>query len=261
MSVPSLHERYLSGESVPVWEEMIRLGDSIREEPVLSDALAVVREVVDRSSRNLRAIHDRLVGLGYEFASPEAALIEAGPGSVEQILALEARLGTFPLLIREWYLRLASVDFSQSQSQEFGPTESSVGGLGFNCTLIMQRLGRCGEQWECLAREHAEVAHAARETGQGTPGPEPLPAFLALGPSASNCDPMGFRLPNLGVDAVFYNDGAGDVYFIDHLRTVFEWGGFPFCRWYGQRRRHHFLSARPDVEKVLPILKDGLLPL
>ena len=39
---------------------MIGLGASIREEPVLSDALAVVREVVDRSHRNLRAIHDRL---------------------------------------------------------------------------------------------------------------------------------------------------------------------------------------------------------
>jgi hypothetical protein len=60
MSDPSLHQRYVSGERVPVWDEMSRLGDSIRKEPVLTDALAVVREVVDRSHRNLRAIHDRL---------------------------------------------------------------------------------------------------------------------------------------------------------------------------------------------------------
>lgn len=261
MSGPSLHQRSISGERIPVWDEMIRLGDSIREEPVLSDALAVVREVVDRSHRNLRAIHDRLVSLGYEFAKPEAALVEAGPGAVEQVRALEARLGTFPLLIREWYLGLASVDFSQSRSQEAGPTESCVGGLGFNCSLIMQSLSGCWEQWEGLAREHAEDARTARESGHGTFGPEHLPAFLALGPRASNCDPMGFRLPNLGVDGVFYNDGAGDAYFIDHLRDVFEWGGFPFCGWYSKHRRHPFLSARPDVEKVLPILKDGLLPL
>ena len=261
MSGPSLHQRYISGERVPVWDEMIRLGDSIREEPVLSDALAVVREVVDRSHRNLRAIHDRLVGLGYEFAKPEAALVEAGPEAVEQVGALEARLGTFPLLIREWYLRLDSVDFSQSQSQEVGPTESCVGGLGFNCTLIMQSLDCYLEQAEHLIRERAEDPRTSEEFGHGKFGSADLPRFLALGPSASNCDPMGFRLPNLGVDGVIYNDGAGDTYFIDHLRNVFEWGGFPFCRWYSKRRRHHFLSARPDIEKVLPILNDGLLPL
>ena len=146
MSGPSFHQKYTSGERISVWDEMIRLGDSIREEPVLSDALAVVREVVDRSHRNLRAIHDRLVGLDYAFAKPEAAFVEAGPGAADQIRALEASLGTFPLLVREWYLRLASVDFSQSQAQEASPTASCVGGLGFNCTLIMQSLDACREQ-------------------------------------------------------------------------------------------------------------------
>ncbi len=216
MSGLSFHHRYISDEREPVWVEMIGLGDSIREEAVLSDALAVVREVVDRSCRNLRTIHDRLVSLGYEFANPEAALVEAGPGAFEQIRALEARLGTFPLLLREWYLRLASVDFSQAESQEVGPTESSVGGLGFNCTLIMQRLSECSEQWECLAREYAEGGCAARESTDSTFGTELLPGFLALGPSASNCDLMGFRLPNRAVDGVFYNDGAGDIYLIEN---------------------------------------------
>ncbi len=253
------HQRYLSGEHVPVWDELIRLGDSIREEPVRSDALAVVREVVDRSHQNLKVIHDRLVGLGYEFAKPEAVLVEAGPGAGEQIRAIEASLGTFPLLVREWYLRLASVDFSQSRPQESGPTESCVGGLGFNCTLIMQSLDGCWEQWERLNRQHAEDVRSAREFGQGPLGPEHLPPFLALGPFASNCDPMGFWLPNSGVDGVFYNDGAGDTHFIDHLRTILQEGGFPFWRQYGKRHRH-VLSARPNLEEVLPILKGGLLP-
>ncbi len=256
---PSLHQRYLSGERIPVWDEMIRSGESIREEPVVSDALAVVREVVDRSHRNLKAIYDRLVGLGYAFAEPEAALVEAGPGAEDQIRAFEASLGTFPLLVREWYLRLASVDFSQSWPQEVSPTVSGVGGLGFNCTLIMQSLDACWEQWEEQNRQHAEDLRTARESGHRFFGTEHLPAFLPLGPIASNCDLMGFRLPNLGVDGVFYNDGTRDTYFIDHLRNIFEWGGFPFCRWYSERQGH-VLSARPDVEEVLPILKEGLLP-
>jgi hypothetical protein len=261
MSDRSLHQRYISGKFVPVWDEMIALGDSIRAEPILSDALAVAREVVDRSHRNLRVIHDRLVGFGYEFAKPENALVEAGPEAVEQIRALEERFGAFPLLIREWYLRLASVDFSQSQSQQVSPTESGVGGLGFNCTLIMQSLSRCQEQAEWLARQYAEDDRHAREYRGSTYTPEHFPPVLPLGPNASNCDMMGFRLPNLGVDGVFYNDGAGSTYFIDHLRTVFEWGGFPFCQWYLGRSRHHSLSARPDVEKVLPVLRNGLLPI
>jgi hypothetical protein len=54
---------------------MIRLGDAIREEPILTDALAVIREVLDRSQRNLESIRDRLANLGYEFARPEAVLV------------------------------------------------------------------------------------------------------------------------------------------------------------------------------------------
>jgi hypothetical protein len=260
MSGPSFLQRYLSGERVPVWEEMIRLGDAVREEPVLSDALAVAREVVDRSQRNLRAIHGRLVGLGYVFAEPGAALVEAGPGAAERVRATEARLGTFPLLVREWYLRFASVDFSQARPQMFGNTASCVGGLGFNCTLITQDLDTCWGHWERLNREHAEDVRTAGEPGQDPFEPGRLPAFLPLGPSASNCDPMGFRLPGLGVDGVYYNDGGGDMYFIDHLRMIFEWGGFPFWRAYSKRRAT-FLRARPDIDGILPILKAGLLPL
>ena len=166
-----------------MWDEMIRLGDSIRDEPVLSDALAVVREVVDRSHQNL------------------------------------------------------------------------------NCTLIMQSLDACLEQMELPIRERREDPRTSQEFSRSKFGPALPPRFLALGPSTSNCDLMGFSLPNLGVDGVFYNDGAGDIHFIDHLRNVFEWGGFPFCQWYSKQRWHHFLSARPDIEKVLPILNDGLLPL
>ena len=259
MSGPSLHQRYISGERVAVWDEMIRLGNAVREEPVLSDSLAVVREVVDRSHRNLKAIHNRLVDLGYDFARPEAALLEAGPGVGDQVRATEERLGTFPLLVREWYLRLASVDFSQSETREAGPTESCVGGLGFNCTLIMQSLDACREQWESMIREHVDDVRTTPELVRGRFRQEHPYAFLALGPSASNCDLMGFRLPNLGVDGVLYNDGAGNIHFIEHLRNIFEWGGFPFWRSYSTREQH-FLSARPHIETVLPILKDGLLP-
>ena len=49
MSGKSFHQRYIAGDRVQVWSELIQLGDSIRAEPVLSDTLAVAREVVDRA--------------------------------------------------------------------------------------------------------------------------------------------------------------------------------------------------------------------
>ena len=73
MSGNSFRQRYLSGDRIRVWAELIQLGDAIRAEPVFSDALAVVREVVDCAQSNLETIHDRLVHLGYEFANPGGA--------------------------------------------------------------------------------------------------------------------------------------------------------------------------------------------
>lgn len=60
-------ERYLAGEHERVWDELIALGSSVREEPVYSDALAVAYELMWRVRRNLETLIPRLVGIGYEF--------------------------------------------------------------------------------------------------------------------------------------------------------------------------------------------------
>ncbi len=246
MSATSLLDRYLSGDRVAVWDEMIRLGPLIRREPVFSEALPVVREVVDRCHSNLKKLHGRLIELGYDFAKPGSALVEADPGAEDRIRTIEDRLGTLPMLVREWYRRFESVNFSQSWPQQLETVASGVGGLGFNGTLIMQDLDACraqSEEWEPSS-------------------PETQTAFLPLGPYASNCDAMGFRLPDLGVDGIYYNDGGGDTYFIQHLRETFAWGGFPFCA--GFLKRHRLirnLCAIPDVDRILPILREGMLPI
>jgi hypothetical protein len=85
---------------------------------------------------------------------------------------------------------------------------------------------------------------------------------LPLGGWASNCEPKGFQLPCSGVDAVIYNDGGGDTYFVDELRSAFRWGGFPF--WQRSLKKSDFYSPmeyRPNFEKLLPVLKEGLMEL
>jgi len=71
------HDRYQAGQHVAVWQELIALGEAVRDEPLRSDATAVCKEIIRRAQINLRILHGRLVELGYEFAEPEVALVDA----------------------------------------------------------------------------------------------------------------------------------------------------------------------------------------
>ena len=61
------YERYINGEYEQVWNELIALGDKVREEPVYSDARKVALETMQRAKRNIEKLYERLQKLGYEF--------------------------------------------------------------------------------------------------------------------------------------------------------------------------------------------------
>jgi hypothetical protein len=112
-----------------------------------------------------------------------------------------------------------------------------------------------------MAAEEKEDLWEMKENGLDEP-PEWVVPGLPLGGWASNCDPKGFPLPCFGIDAVIYNDGGGDTYFVDELRSAFQWGGFPFWQWAFSKRRFQPPGVyRPNFEKLLPVLKEGLLEL
>lgn len=261
----SYFERYAAGEREAVWDELIGLGEHVRNGPLFDDALAVARETVRRARHNVELLHGRLLALGYRFADPDAAFAPAGPDAPDRIAEVEQRLGTLPLLARAWYESLASVDFSQAEEQLRGPTGPDVNGLGSHPALILQSLDRGWQAWLDMRVEREQdpqqLAHLADEH------PEyyrqltaPLEPFLPTGGVASNCEPHGFALPCLGADGVLYNDGGGDVYLIHLLRRCFEWGGFPFCRYHAAGNPPLPWEARPNWERVIPLLRDGLLP-
>jgi len=60
-------ERYHRGEYKQVWQEILQLGESIREEAVYSDVQNVVSETIDRIGSNIETIVPRLVSIGYRF--------------------------------------------------------------------------------------------------------------------------------------------------------------------------------------------------
>jgi hypothetical protein len=45
--------RYLNGAHQPVWNELVSLGKSVREQPILADAQAVANETMHRVNQNI----------------------------------------------------------------------------------------------------------------------------------------------------------------------------------------------------------------
>ncbi len=251
----TFYKRYLDGENEAVWKELTQSGSDIRSDRLRSDVNDVAKIIVERAYNNLCLIHRRLLDLGYQFDDPEAALLQSSPADVRLLDGVEQQFGIFPVILRAWYERVASVNFSQAHSQlhsegnEEQRTAISVAGLGLNPVLVFLSLPRCVAMHKRLMEEEQEQESVSW-----------LSTLLPTGGWASNCNPKGFHLPDRRFDGVLYNEGVGDVYFVQELREAFAWGGFPFWRLLLYRKRFASpLRRNPDFANVLPILADGLL--
>jgi len=238
---------------------------------VYTGALAVCREVVARAATNLRLLRDRLTSLGYQFADPIGVLVESGPCAGAEVEATVAEFGELPLIARVWYGTLASVNFKQADEQcryrgrEYPPPfASEVAGLGSHPVLVFWNLGFAREKWHRLRAKAAADLEEGKAAGGWPPDtPFEFSRFLPLGGVASNCEPKAFRLPCRGVDGVLSNEGAGNTYLVDELRTAFRWGGFPYWGWRLQHPDEPPSAGfyRPAFEKLFPVLTEGLLEL
>jgi hypothetical protein len=255
------YQRYKSGEYAKVWRELLNLVVTDLNAAVFSDVLGVARELVDRAYSNLSLLYLRLHELGYKFASPDEALAEATDESRKGIETIENILGALPLVVKVWYERMASVNFSQAESQlegyehEMRETPDIIG-LGRNPVFVFLSLDKVILLREQLLEEYEEL-NILDDKGSEQ---NDVQQFAPLGGWASNCEPKGFWLPNSRIDDVFYNDGSGDVFFADEIRVAFKCGGFPF--WKNLQSKHFSLGiAKPNLPKLLPILTKDILPL
>ncbi len=253
--------RYQAGERIEVWRELREMGERVFDTAVIGDATAVANEFVARAWHNLTLLQQRLNDLGYCFAHKERVLVPSGPEDIAAMDLVEREMGRLPIAVRAWYQQIGSVDFRQARFQLRETKENmgmdhagfeAVAGLGSHPVLIFEGLS------QCLARQRAMIEEAK---GEGV-SLEWVRSRLPLGGTASNCDFKGIELPCNGVDGVLYNAGFGEIYFVDEVRSAFEWGGFPF--WHhvrGRTRSPAVISFTPDYAQVLPLLKEGLLPI
>lgn len=112
-------KRYLElaqrkGPTSRIWAELTSLGPQIREEPLYSDAKAVVRETMLRARDNIAILVERLNRLGYRFVATQEAWAPADPALIARLDAWEQKYGVLPLSVRTWYEIVGSVNFMGS---------------------------------------------------------------------------------------------------------------------------------------------------
>jgi hypothetical protein len=200
-------DRYLAGDHQKVWEELVALGSSVREEPHAADALAVAYEMAGRVAANVRAVTTRLGGLGYKFASRNPH-VPPGAKTAAQVARLDKTTGGLPLSLRAFYEVVGSVDWI-GRHPTMAPPKASIS----PDPLVVYPAGDALKEW------------LDEKAGGGEPE-------LVIAPDAlhkaghSGGGAYTIETPNLRADGPLLSD-AHQRLFVDYLRLVFRFGGFP----------------------------------
>ncbi len=197
-----LLDRYLAGEHEAVWKDLLALGAAVREDPHAADVLAVAYETMGRVEANVRTVSDRLVRFG--FTKSDGPLHTPPDRDVEkQIRQLEEAAGTLPVSLRAFYEVVGAVDWIGNH-----PGLSAAGSPMCTDPLVVIPIEKALE----LASEYGESILIA---------PDALHKA-----DTSGGDPYQIEVPNPAADGILLFEDH-DVYFVDYLRLVFRFGGFP----------------------------------
>ena len=255
----TFYERYQNGECREVCSELVAMGDAVRDVRVIDDATAVAREFVCRAIHNLRQIHSRLVELGYAFRRPKRALIVRETPRYIEVNAFERELGKLPLVLKEWYARVESLDFGQKEEQ-FRQSDSDLKGLEWHYEFLVWSLSEARKAWAEAKAEHLKLRRHYQRERIKLYQEDPIPCLITGG-CASNNVSDGFPLPCLEFDAVKRADDTV-LTFTDFFRTAFHYGGFPVLVCYDQQMKgFSSLYMRPNIERILPLLTKDLMAL
>ena len=91
--MPTYLDRYLGGEHARVWDELVALGERVREPAIYTDAVAVARETMHRTRANIDRIVERLRGMNFDFTHADRVFVPPAPGTADVLERLEQRIG------------------------------------------------------------------------------------------------------------------------------------------------------------------------
>lgn len=245
----SFIERYVAGEHQEVWQDLLGFEGKVHDEPLHSQAYIVIYETMQRARYNVATLGTRLQALDYQFAfQPWEKWDKRNANKLSHV---ENRYGSLPLSLRAWYQVVGLVDFT-----------------GYHPRLSRFAEWRGGEKCPVVYSDPLVVGSFPRklpetyydyEDEEEYPSP-PYPLEIAPDPinkaGYSGSAPLAIYIPAQAIDAQLVCDpssGWNGVYFVDHLRTMFKYGGFAGLAGWEQE------SDFPSEE--IAFLTKGLLPI
>ncbi len=263
----SYFERYGAGEREAVWDELLAMGDRVRDEPIFSEALAVGRETMSRVRQNIERLIGRLDEIGYRFTHARSVslrprsktnpftkqpvanrtefyrepmvFLPPSPDVGGQIAELERMAGPLPISLRAWYEIVGEVNLMGSHPAWPRAVDRS---RVYPDPLVMLSA-------ESALRDH-DTWSKNREFGL-IEGSSPFRVWTHDALTKAGLSGAGYyiRLPNPTADAPLEGE-RHNAYFIDYLRICFRWGGFPGFEFASKPPRHD-----------LAYLAEGLIPI
>jgi len=245
--MPTYLERYQRGEREHVWAELVAHGATIRNDPLHYDAHAVAVAMMERARQNVALLVQRLPKLGYRFAYPDQVWIPTNAAIHQLLDEMEFNYGLLPLAVRTWFDVVGSVNLMGAHPKLSSYAELDWKGsrhIDGDPLVVMTELLGEGDILNYNGFYKAAIApdtgHKAGESSNGT---------------------INVLLPNPAFDAPLLDDGGRwtGTFFIHHIQTCFEWGGFPGLRggWEpGQQSDPTFSKAELDflTKDLLPLL-------
>ena len=237
----TLLERYCYGERDEVWAELRSTGERVREEPLFSEAQAVLREAMNRVRDNVQTIVGYLESEGYRFGTyqrdntpfgevephqdfSEAPLGMPAPDILERIEAFEAKFGAIPLSLRMFWEVVGSVNLVGHHPDFYY----------LNDPLLIGSV----EELESVTSEEYFFD-----------GCDIVGADLILAPGiylkgdVADGDSFAMRIPNRCLDGKLEELHYG-LSFLEYLRLCFRCGGFPG---YSLDLKHRF--SQPEIQR------------
>jgi hypothetical protein len=210
-----LFDRYIGGEYQKVWEELIALGPSVREDPAAADGLAVAYETMRRVDSNVETLAARLRSIGYRYKNAQP---HQGPGprkAWKQIARLEKAAGTLPLSLRAFYDVVGAVNFI-GEHAAIDPPGNSIP----PDPLVVEPVEHA---FDPILSKAEETDDEDVDNGQ---------ALIIIAPDAlhkadtSGGEPYEIAVPELRADGPLIGE-RHQLFFVEYLRLVFRFGGFP----------------------------------
>lgn len=257
-------DRYRRGEHQQVWDELLVQGETVRHEPLLTDASAVARETMQRVRHNIEVLIPRLRTFGYQFGEfwgqdplpiwlqeasfPEESSIflpfvpphPEAPWYVEQ---LEHAIGPLPLSLRAFYLEVGGVNFLGTHPAWPEYINQEMLDPLYIDPLTADNLDRFLEEY-AYYQKHPE-------------GRAGKPFELDLAPdcdhkyNSSGGAPYTIAVPDPRIDGLFLNERHHTT-FVDYLRICFRSAGLPPLE---------VVRKQKEIAEALAYLRQDVLPI